>query len=118
MDSNLTEEQTMLGDRLRRYLAKSYAMAARKAAMAGPRGFSAEHWQAYADMGVLALNVPEAHGGLATGAGNPLDTMVVMKEFGRALVVEPYWMTALVCANAIALSRNDKRSPALPPPFP
>jgi len=106
MDFNLSQEQTMLADSLRRYLAKSYQMPARKAAMAEAKGFSADHWQAYADMGVLALNVPEAHGGLASGAGNPLDTMVVMKEFGRALVVEPFWMTAVVAANAIALCDN------------
>jgi alkylation response protein AidB-like acyl-CoA dehydrogenase len=107
MDFNLTSEQTMLADSLRRYLAKSYALPARRAAMAEARGFSADHWRAYADMGVLALNVPEACGGLAGGRGNPLDTMVVMKEFGRALVVEPYWMTAVVAANAIALSGED-----------
>src|SRR5512141_661633 len=115
MDFNLTSEQTMLADSLRRYLAKSYALPARKAAMAEPKGFSAEHWQAYADMGVLALNVPAAHGGLATGPGNPLDTMVVMKEFGRALVVEPFWRTAVVGANVIALSGHAALQSALLP---
>jgi len=49
--------------------------------------------------GVPALNVPEAHGGLAAGAGNPLDTLVVMREMGRGLVVEPVWMSAVVCAK-------------------
>jgi len=83
--------------------------------MSEPRGFSTAHWQAFADMGVLALNVPEAHGGLATGAGNPLDTMVVMKEIGRALSVEPYLMTAVVCANAIALCGNGAQQSALLP---
>src|SRR5437763_17068176 len=115
MDFRFTEEQTMLADSLRRYFSKSYTMPARKAAMSEPRGFSDAHWQAFADMGVLALNVPEAHGGLATGAGNPLDTMVVMKEIGRALSVEPYLMTAVVCANAIALSGNDAQQSALLP---
>ena len=104
MDFNFTQEQTLLEDGLRRYLARSYALPARRAAIAAPNGYSVEHWQAYADMGVLALNVPEAHGGLAAGpGGNPLDTLVVMRELGRALVVEPLWMSAVVCANAIAL---------------
>jgi alkylation response protein AidB-like acyl-CoA dehydrogenase len=105
----------MLAESLRRYLAKSYTMPARKAAMSDPRGFSATHWQAFAEMGVLALNVPEAHGGLATGAGNPLDTMVVMKELGRALSVEPYWMTTVVCANAIALAGDSAHAAELLP---
>jgi len=115
MDFRLTEEQTMLADSLRRYFAKSYTMPLRRAAMSERRGFSAAHWQAFAEMGVLALNVPEAHGGLATGAGNPLDTMVVMKEIGRALAVEPYLMTAVVCANAIALSGNAAQQASLLP---
>ena len=123
MDFNLTQEQTMLGDSLRRYLSKSYTLPARNKAIAEPNGYSATHWQALAEMGVLALNVPEAHGGLAPDAGNasgrssgnPLDTMVVMKELGRALVVEPYWMTAVVGANAIHLSGNDAlAAPLLP----
>ena len=67
-------------------------------------------------MGVLALNVPETHGGLAAGAGgNPLDTLVVMRELGRGLVVEPLWMSAVVCANAIALSGSDAQQAALLP---
>ena len=116
MDFNFTQEQTLLADSLRRYLAKSYALPARRQAIAAPSGYSAEHWQAYADMGMLALNVPEAHGGLAAGpGGNPLDTLVVMREFGRGLVVEPLWMSAVVCANAIALSGSDAHHTALLP---
>ena len=116
MDFNFTQEQTLLEDSLRRYLAKSYALPARRQAIATPAGYSTEHWQAYADMGVLALNVPEAHGGLAAGpGGNPLDTLVVMKEFGRGLVVEPLWMSAVVCANAIALGGSDAQQSALLP---
>ncbi len=114
MDFNLTQEQTMLADSLRRYLARSYALPARQKIIAQPEGFSREHWQAYAEMGLLALNVPEANGGLAaTSGGNPIDTLVVMRELGRSLVVEPYWMTAVVCANAIALSGNGRRQAQL-----
>lgn len=116
MDFNFTEEQTLLADSLRRYLQKSYSLPARRQAIAAAPGYSAEHWQAYADMGVLALNVPEAHGGLAAGpGGNPLDTLVVMRELGRGLVVEPFWMSAVVCANAIALSGSEAQQSALLP---
>ncbi|MBK7473379.1 MAG: acyl-CoA dehydrogenase family protein [Betaproteobacteria bacterium] len=116
MDFNFTQEQTLLEDSLRRYLARSYALPARRKAIAAVIGYDVEHWQAYADMGVLALNVPEAHGGLAAGpGGNPLDTLVVMRELGRALVVEPLWMSAVVCANAIALGGTDAQQAKLLP---
>jgi alkylation response protein AidB-like acyl-CoA dehydrogenase len=39
-----------------------------------------------------ALPVPEAQGGFNGGA---VDMLVVMQELGRALVVEPYWATAV-----------------------
>jgi alkylation response protein AidB-like acyl-CoA dehydrogenase len=116
MDFNFTEEQTLLADSLRRYLAKSYTLPARRLAVATAPGYSVEHWQAYADMGVLAINVPEAHGGLAAGpGGNPLDSLVVMRELGRGLAVEPLWMSAVVCANAIALGDSDAQQAALLP---
>ena len=116
MDFHFTQEQTLLADSLRRYLARSYALPARRQAIAAPGGYSAVHWQAFADIGVLALNVPEAHGGLAAGpGGNPLDTLVVMRELGRGLVVEPLWMSAVVCANAIALGGSDAQQSVLLP---
>ena len=115
MDFEFTQEQNLLGDSLRRYLAKGYSLQDRARAIATPRGFSDDHWTAFADMGVLALNVPEAHGGLATGIGNPLDTLVVMRELGRGLVVEPVWMSAIACANVIAASGNEGQQAALLP---
>ena len=115
MDFSFSHEQTQIGDSLRRYLAKSYALPDRMRATEARRGFDDEHWNAFADMGILALNVPEAHGGLAADDGNPLDTLVVMREMGRGLCVEPVWMSGVVCANLIALSGNAALQTALLP---
>jgi alkylation response protein AidB-like acyl-CoA dehydrogenase len=43
-------------------------------------------------LGLTALPVPQAQGGFS---GGPIDMLVVMQELGRALVVEPYWATAV-----------------------
>ena len=115
MDFSFSHEQTQIGDSLRRYLAKSYALPDRMRATEARRGFDDEHWNAFADMGILALNVPEAHGGLASDDGNPIDTLVVMREMGRGLCVEPVWMSGIVCANLIALSGNGALQAALLP---
>ena len=115
MDFSFSHEQTQIGDSLRRYLVKSYALPDRMRATEARRGFDDEHWNAFADMGILALNVPEAHGGLASGDGNPVDTLVVMREMGRGLCVEPVWMSGVVCANLIALSGNEALQSALLP---
>jgi alkylation response protein AidB-like acyl-CoA dehydrogenase len=55
-------------------------------------GVSDTHWAAFTELGLTALPVPEEQGGFN---GSPVDMLVVMQELGRALVVEPYWATAV-----------------------
>jgi alkylation response protein AidB-like acyl-CoA dehydrogenase len=51
-----------------------------------------QQWSAFAELGLTALPVPDAQGGFG---GGPVDMLVAMQELGRALVVEPYWATAV-----------------------
>jgi alkylation response protein AidB-like acyl-CoA dehydrogenase len=92
MDFTFNDEQQQFADALRRYLDKSYAFEARQAIVQSDAGVSAAHWKAFTELGLTALPVPEAQGGFN---GNPVDMLVVMQELGRALVVEPYWATAV-----------------------
>ncbi|HZZ10735.1 MAG TPA: acyl-CoA dehydrogenase [Paraburkholderia sp.] len=92
MDFTFNDEQQQFADALRRYLDKSYGFEARQAIVQTQAGVSAEHWGAFTELGLTALPVPEAQGGFN---GSPIDMLVVMQELGRALVVEPYWATAV-----------------------
>lgn len=92
MDFTFNDEQQQFADALRRYLEKSYGFEARQEIVCSDAGISAAHWAAFTELGLTALPVPEAHGGFN---GGPIDMLVVMQELGRALVVEPYWATAL-----------------------
>ncbi|TAM02079.1 MAG: pimeloyl-CoA dehydrogenase small subunit [Paraburkholderia sp.] len=92
MDFNFTEEQQQLSDALRRYLDKNYGFEARQAIVKTPEGVSAVHWNAFVELGLTALPVPSAQGGFD---GTPFDMLAVMQQLGRALVVEPYWATAV-----------------------
>lgn len=92
MDVTLTEEQKMLEAAVRRFVDKEYAAGQDHAA-------SPQRWQAMADLGLLGLLVPEAHGGLGKGLA---EAHVVMRGLGRALMPEPYVYTALVAASLIA----------------
>lgn len=92
MDFNFTDEQQQFADALRRYLDKQYGFEARQAIVRSKDGVSHEHWQAFTELGLTALPVPEAQGGFDGGA---VDMLVVMQELGRALVVEPYGATAV-----------------------
>jgi alkylation response protein AidB-like acyl-CoA dehydrogenase len=92
MNFNFTEEQQQFADALRRYLDKNYGFEARQAIVKTPAGVSSEHWNAFVELGLTALPVPAEQGGFD---GAPFDMLVVMQELGRALVVEPYWATAV-----------------------
>lgn len=92
MDFNFNDEQQQFADALRRYLDKSYGFEARQAIVRSETGMSDTHWAAFTELGLTALPVPEAQGGFN---GGPIDMLVVMQELGRALVVEPYWATAV-----------------------
>ncbi|WP_236744179.1 acyl-CoA dehydrogenase family protein [Marinobacter similis] len=49
-------------------------------------------------MGLLGFSFPEDYDGLG---GNAVDTMVVMENFGRGLVVEPYLATVVLAGGLI-----------------
>jgi alkylation response protein AidB-like acyl-CoA dehydrogenase len=99
MDFNLTPEQGMLQDSLRKFLANEYGFETRRKRAATPEGFSREAWARLAELGVLGIAIPEADGGLG---GDAFDTMVVMEPLGRALVLEPYVSTVVLGAGTIA----------------
>lgn len=92
MDFTFTDEQQQFADALRRYLREQYGFEARQAIVRSDTGMSDTQWQALAELGLTALPVPEAQGGLG---GSAIEMLVVMQELGRALVVEPYWATAV-----------------------
>lgn len=99
MDFTLNDEQKMLADAIGRFVERAYPAGERRALGKSGIGHSAGHWRTLADMGLLALNVPEEAGGLGAG---PIETMLVMEALGRGLVLEPYLSTAVLGATLLA----------------
>ncbi|MEM1197339.1 MAG: acyl-CoA dehydrogenase [Pseudomonadota bacterium] len=95
MDFNFTEEQDMVRDGLSRMVREQYAWEARMAAIASDAGWRPEVWAQLAELGILGMPFSEEVGGFGGGA---VDAMVVMEEFGKGLVVEPFIPT-VVCAG-------------------
>jgi alkylation response protein AidB-like acyl-CoA dehydrogenase len=98
MDFNYSEEQQMLADTVGRFVDRAYDFETRRTLAGSALGFSLEHWNTLAEMGLMALNVPEAFGGMA---GSPVETLIVLEAFGRGLVLEPYVGTAVIAAKLI-----------------
>jgi len=93
MNFNLSEEQNLIRDSIARFVADNYEFDKRNAVVAMQYGFSSEHWQQFAELGWLSIPFDEEHGGFG---GGPVDTMLIMQEFGRGLVAEPYLPTVLL----------------------
>jgi alkylation response protein AidB-like acyl-CoA dehydrogenase len=112
VDFSLSEEQQMLSDGAEKFLAAHYSFEQRRALLSSPAGFSEQNWQTFAELGWLALPVPEDAGGLG---GSFIDTTLIMEAMGRRLVLEPYATTAILAARVIARSSNEElRSSLLP----
>jgi pimeloyl-CoA dehydrogenase small subunit len=94
MDFSFTEEQSMLRDTVASYLADHYSFDQRRAMLAQEPGWSPQTWKAFAEeLGILGAPFSEELGGLG---GGPVENMIVMEEFGKALVVEPYLSTVVI----------------------
>jgi pimeloyl-CoA dehydrogenase small subunit len=112
MDFELSEEQKLLKDSVERLLADQYNFEARSRYSREPEGFSRKPWKQYAELGLLALPFEEKHGGIG---GTPVDTMIVMEAFGRALVLEPYFATVVLCGSLLRLGGSEEQRDALLP---
>jgi pimeloyl-CoA dehydrogenase small subunit len=93
MDFAYSEEQNLLHNSVVRLLADTYSFETFKKVSRGEPGWRPECWKQFAELGLLGAPLPEAYGGLG---GGPVETMIVMEAFGRALVVEPYVPTVVV----------------------
>ncbi|MEE4152706.1 MAG: acyl-CoA dehydrogenase family protein [Erythrobacter sp.] len=95
MHFNFTEEQDMVRDGLSRMVREQYDWETRRKAIASEDGWSPAIWSQLAELGILGMPFSEEDGGFG---GGPVDAMVVMEEFGKGLVVEPFVPT-VVCAG-------------------
>ena len=111
MRFDYTEEQRLLAESVRRFVARDYTFEARRKTLASG-GASEETWRAFAEMGLLALTLPAEHGGFGGGAA---DAASVMEAFGEALVVEPYLATVGLGAPLVARAGNDAQRAAILP---
>jgi pimeloyl-CoA dehydrogenase small subunit len=96
MDFSFTEEQTLLRNSVSKYLSGNYDFETFKKISRTEPGWSKANWKQFAELGLLAAPLPEDYGGLG---GGPVETMIIMEEFGRALVVEPFASTVVLAGN-------------------
>ena len=112
MNFDYNEEQRLLAESVRRFVAQEYSFEARRKIVASPEGYSARVWTSLADLGLLGLPISPDYGGFGGGA---VDMMSTMEAFGEALVVEPYLATVGLGARIVARAGTQAQRQALLP---
>jgi pimeloyl-CoA dehydrogenase len=112
MQFELNEEQQALAESLSRLLDDHYGFEKRRAIAGSEAGWSEAAWSRLAELGVTALGIPEAFGGLGGGAG---DRLPVMQAFGRALLLEPYLASSVLAATAVVSAGSEAQKDSLLP---
>ena len=103
MNFDLTEEQQMVADSIERFVQENYALETRTSIVAAAPGFSKDYWSTMAELGWFGLPFSEEDGGFG---GNQIDTMVLMEQFGKGLVVEPFLASVVLGGGALKRAGN------------
>jgi alkylation response protein AidB-like acyl-CoA dehydrogenase len=97
MNFSINEEQAMLADSVARFIDNDYSFEQRMKIAEDEAAFSRDMWKSYAELGWTAVLFDEQDGGLG---GGPVELMLMMEQFGRGLVVEPF-LANIVLAGGV-----------------
>ncbi|HTW89199.1 MAG TPA: acyl-CoA dehydrogenase family protein [Candidatus Binataceae bacterium] len=97
MDFGFSEEQEMLRDAARRFLADNCPTTFVRRMMADETAHDPGFWKKITDLGWPGLLIPESYGGQG---GTFLDMTVILEEAGKALVPGPFFTAAILGAMA------------------
>ena len=114
MDFSYSEEQKMLQESVSRFVSKDYDFESRRAIVSTEKGYNEKNWSLFAELGWLMVPFTEDDGGLG---GSAVDLMVIMEEFGKGLVNEPFLATAVLAGGLIANNGNAQQKQALLEPL-
>lgn len=102
MNFDLDDNQLLFRDTVERFCAP-VDVARRRAMRRMDGGFDRARWQELAELGLVALALPEGGGGLG---GSMLDCAVVAQAMGQALAVEPWTECSFLSARLLAGSSH------------
>jgi hypothetical protein len=110
MDFNYSEEQNLLADSVTKFIGNDYSYELRRKRTATADGFDRATWNTFAELGWLAVPFSEEDGGIG---GGPIETMIVMEEFGKGLVVEPYVSSVILAGTALKVAGSAEQKAEL-----
>lgn len=97
------DERQLLERSLERFVAATDSLESRRKTLAAGEAFSRAEWKQLADLGVLALAIPERAGGLG---GSLEDVVAVTRILGAGLSLVPFLPCALEAGRLLASLRG------------
>tara|TARA_B100000674_G_C37958224_1_gene970728 strand:+ start:1041 stop:2171 length:1131 start_codon:yes stop_codon:yes gene_type:complete len=108
VDLSFNQDQELINNSVEKFIAESYDSETRRTIVNSKNGYSENIWKQFAELGWLALPFKEEDGGFG---GDLIDLMIIMKAFGKGLVVEPYISSVVLSGGLLSLCPNsDLRS--------
>lgn len=112
MNFELNEEQQMLADTVERLVRNTYGFEQREGFYQSPQGYSPEFWRQLSELGITSVPIAIDYEGFG---GTGVESMLVMKELGRGLCLEPYLHSQVYAAGLIQqLGSLEQRQQILP----
>jgi len=108
MDLSISEEQSAIRDVISRFIENEYDFEKRMSIAEGDSAFDSDAYNFFVEQGFTAIPFSEEDGGLN---GGPVETMLIMKEIGRGLVLEPYLENVILAGGVLKrLATDDQKS--------
>ena len=98
MNFELSDEQKMIQQSVERFVQDNYDLNTRISLSSNNLGYSNNYWKSMAELGWLGLPFDESDGGFG---GNQIDVLVIMEQFGKGLVLEPYLASVVMGGGAL-----------------
>jgi alkylation response protein AidB-like acyl-CoA dehydrogenase len=111
MDLGLSEEQELLKNSARDFLEKECPETYVRQMEEDDKGYSPEIWRKMAEQGWQGIIIPEQYGGAGFGF---LDLIVLLEEFGRALVPGPFIPTQVATTAILEAGSDQQKQDILP----
>jgi alkylation response protein AidB-like acyl-CoA dehydrogenase len=113
MNFDYSDEQKFVKDEARKFLARACPTSAvRVVAEDQNASYDRSLWKAIADMGWLAITIPERYEGLGLGR---IDVCAVAEELGRAIAPVPFASTVYLFAEALLHAGSEAQRTRLLP---
>jgi alkylation response protein AidB-like acyl-CoA dehydrogenase len=109
VDFSLTEEQSILADSVSRFIESNYDFETRQKIVESETGFSLDMWRTFAELGWTAVPFAEDDGGLG---GGPIELTLMMEQFGRGMVVEPFLANIVLAGGALRRAASPEQKDA------